>query len=570
MIANLTAKTFRAIGFEIRGMQHAAYVLAIFAVSSSLLALLRDRLFAHYFGAGTTLDLYNAAFSIPDIIFVMIGALVSVYVLIPELSKREENAQYNYIDTIVAGFSLIAIAVCAIAALLAPVLLELMFPAFAEAGLLPDLTHLTRIMLLQPILLGLSNILAAITQSRQRYVLYALSFPLYQFGIIMGTLALYPFFGIEGLAWGVVLGACLQVGIQLPAIIVDGFFHRIPRLHNVRTLFTTIEISIPRALALLMSQAAFIGLKAFAGHLATGSIAIFVFAYNLQGVPLSVIGLSYSVAAFPVLAAALAKGERDRFIEYVATAARYVAFWSFPAMALIIVLRAHIVRVILGSGAFNWTDTRLTAAAFALFALSLVAQGLTLLIVRAYYASGRTFVPFLISCVTTFLTILIGAVSIGALDIPVVRMVMEDILRVAEVPGVSVLGLAFAYAIGAILGALILVIHFEYRFRGFLRQFAPGLLQATAAAVAAGAGSYAMLHIIGPITLSSTLLSVFTRGAIGGIAGIVCAILVYAVLESREYFEVAALVKARWLSLGKRAPALEPTTVAAAEEQIAP
>ena len=565
-----TAKTFRAIAFEIRGLQRAAYILALFALLSSLLALLRDRIFAHTFGAGATLDLYNAAFSIPDIIFVMMGALVSIYVLIPELSRRGSAGQYDFIDTIVAGFSLIAIVVCSIAFLLAPFLLQLMFPTFVEGGLLPALTSLTRIMLLQPILLGFSNILAAITQSRHRYILYALSFPLYQLGIIGGALVLYPLFGILGLAWGVVGGACLQVGIQLPAIIADGFFRRLPRLRDVSVLFSTVSISVPRALALLMSQVAFIGLKALAGHLAVGSIAIFVFAYNLQGVPLSIIGLSYSVAAFPVLAAALAKGERGHFIEYVATTARYVAFWSFPAMALIIVLRAHIVRVVLGSGAFNWTDTRLTAAAFALFAVSLVAQSLTLLIVRAYYASGRTFVPFFVSTVTALLTITIGAVSVGALDIDMVRMFMEDMLRVADVPGVNVLGLAFAYALGAILGAVILIGHFEYRYRGFLRKIGNGFLQAAVAALAAGLGAYAMLHIVGPITLSSTLLTVFTRGTMGGVAGIVCAGIAYAILRNREFLEIVTMLKTRLPLFGKRTPALEPTTAAAAEEQIAP
>ena len=421
------SEALRVLSSEVRGLQSAAYVLAIFALFSSLLGLLRERIFAHTFGADITLDLYNAAFSIPDLLLVLIGALVSVYVLIPELARRNDALQRDYIDTIAIGFSFLSIVACGIAAIFAPFVLERLFPELASAGHLPALVALTRVLLLQPIFLGISNIFAAITQSRRRYFLYAISPLLYNLGIIFGAVALYPRFGILGLALGVVAGAFLHAAIQAPSIIADGFFRRAPRFEGMRTLLSTVMISLPRAFTLSMNQVAFIGLKALAGMLSTGSIATFMYAYNLQAVPLAIIGASYSVAAFPGLAAALAKGERTHFIEYVSVAARYVVFWSLPAIALIIVLRAHIVRVILGSGAFDWTDTRLTAAAFALFSISLVAQGLTLLIVRAYYAAGRSFVPFFVSSLVAVLTVALGAASIGALHIPMVQQTAEGV-----------------------------------------------------------------------------------------------------------------------------------------------
>ena len=92
-------RLFRYLSAEVRGLQAAAYVLASAALLSSLLALARDRLLAHTFGAGTTLDLYYAAFRIPDLIFVATGALVSVYILIPELARRSEYDQKKYLDT---------------------------------------------------------------------------------------------------------------------------------------------------------------------------------------------------------------------------------------------------------------------------------------------------------------------------------------------------------------------------------------------------------------------------------------------------------------------------------------
>lgn len=550
---------------EVLGLQSAVYVLALFAILSSVLALVRDRLLAHAFGAGLTLDLYNAAFRIPDLIFVGIGALVSVYILIPELSRRTEEERKTYIDTIISGFSLLAIVVCGVAFVFAPQVFALFFPKLAAGGQLDTLTTLSRIMLLQPILLGFSNILAAITQSRHRYFLYALSPLLYNVGIIVGITVLYPMLGIAGLAWGVVVGAALHAGIQVPSIVKDGYLKNIPRLHDVKALFDTVVISIPRALTLSMNQLTYLGLAIFAGLLAPGSIAIFTFAFNLQAVPLSIIGASYSVAAFPTLAAALARGERSAFISHVGTAARHVVFWSLPTVALMIILRAHVVRVILGSGAFTWTDTRLTAAAFALFSLSLVAQGLMLLIVRAYYAAGRTFIPFFVAALVAAATLILAAATVGALNIPFVLHFTEVILRVVDVPGTGVLALAFAYAIVSVAGTILLLIHFERRFGGFLRSVLPSWGQSLLAALACGAATYGVLQLVGPITLSSTLLTVFVRGFTAGAVGIATCAAAYHLLGSREYGETMATIRGRL----QRAP-LPPSVVTAAEEQAVP
>jgi putative peptidoglycan lipid II flippase len=562
-----TERALRTLAAEVRGLQRAAYVLAIFAILSSLLALIREHIFAHLFGAGTIIDVYQSAFRIPDYLFVIMGALVSVYVLIPELSRRDDEGQRRYIDTIVVGFSLLCMIVCGIAAIIAPYLLGLLFPKLVAAGLLLPLTGMTRIILLQPVLLGFSNIFAAITQSRHRYLLYAISPLLYNFGIILGSILLYPFFGMMGLALGVVFGAFLHAAIQIPSIVKDGFFHRLPRLYDLPALARTIFTSAPRALALSMSELAETGLLSFAGLLITGSIATFSYAYTLQGVSVTIIGASYSVAAFPALAAALAKGQRQQFIDHVATAARYVIFWSLPATALCIVLRAHIVRVILGSGQFNWTNTRLVAAAFGLFALSLGAQGLMLLIVRAYYAAGRSFVPFFISSCMAVATIAMGAASVGALHIPIVLSITEDILRVVAVPGVSVLALAFAFSFVSIIGTVFLIAHFETRFRGFLRLVYRSWLEALCAALGGGIGAYLALNSVGQISFSSTVFTVFLRGAFGGLVGILVTILLYAVQRNREYEEIVAALKTR-VSLKRQLPNLAPEIVTAAEEQI--
>ena len=558
----LTGRALRFLSYEVRGLNMAVYILAGSAFLSSLLALLRDRLLAHEFGAGATLDIYYAAFRIPDLIFVGTGALVSVYVLIPELARRSNEAQRDYIDTVLVGFSALAVVVSGSAALAAPALLGTLFPQLS-GGDHGALVMLTRIMLLQPVFLGLSNILAAITQIKHRYTLYSISPLLYNLGIILGVLILHPLWGIAGLAIGVVVGASMHFAIQLPSILADGFFHRVPLLREPRALFRTVAISIPRALALSMSQVTFIGLTALAATLASGSIAIFMFAFNLQAVPLAIIGASYSVAAFPTLAAAMSRGDRTLFIEHIATAARHVMFWSLPATALIIVLRAYIVRVILGSGAFDWTDTRLTAAAFALLSLSLAAQGLSLLLVRGYYAAGRTFIPFLVSLATTLGTIALGASLLGIFQSHIVADPMQALLRVVDVPGASVLVLAFVYTAVSIIGTIALMGHFEHRFAGFFSHVRTSWVHSVIAALGAGISAYAVLGAVGPIMFASTTLSVFTRGFAAGISGIIVAALVYSALGNREYKEIVESIRGYLAGLWIQTPEV---VVVSAEE----
>lgn len=538
-----TERTLSFFTTEVRGMHVAAYILGGSSLVSSLLALFRDRLFAHTFGAGIELDLYYAAFRIPDLLFVALGALVSVYVLIPMLAMRDERAQREYIDSIVLCFSLFAFVTSAIAALFAPRLIQFLFPQLATGDTAALLVFLTRILLLQPIFLGLSNIVAAITQYKHRYLLYAASPIIYNLGIIIGLTILYPTMGLPGLVWGVVLGAFLHFGIQLPTTLREGFF-RIPRAFEWKSIVETVRISIPRALTLSMTQLAFLGLLVFAGLLPTGSISIFMFAFNLQAVPLGIIGASYSVAAFPTLSR-LAQNGSHEFLTYVATAARHILFWSVPILALIVILRAHVVRVILGTGEFNWTDTRLTAAAFALFAVSLTAQSLSLLLVRAYYASGKTLFPFLTATLTAGTALIASLLILFIFRDLTVMSFVESMLRVEDLFGTEILALPLAYSFAAILGALILAIHFNSQHRGFFKAIANAFWESLTAGFFAGFAAYMTLVVLGTVTLSSTLASVFLRGGSAGVIGIGVATLVYYLMGSREFGEAAQAIKRR-------------------------
>jgi putative peptidoglycan lipid II flippase len=362
------------------------------------------------------------------------------------------------------------------------------------------------------------------------------------------------------------LGAILHMGIQAPSLISDGFLTRFPLVHNTKELFSTFFISLPRALALSMNQLTILGLVALAGLLSSGSIAIFIFAFNLQAVPLAIIGASYSVAAFPTLAAALSRGESEAFLEHVATAARYVFFWSLPATALVLVLRAHLVRVVLGSGQFDWTDTRLTAAVFALFGLSLAAQGISLLLIRAYYAAGRTFVPFIVASVTAILTIVMGVLFLSLFKDQTALEIAQNVARLQYINGSEVLALGLAYALASIIGACMLVFLFERRFKGFLHRVTRTWWESVLASIAALSAAYLVLVAVGPLDVGSTTLSVLLKGFAGGTTGLIVAGTVYWLLGSKELEETVLAIYGRYF---KRTiePAVGVAVATSAEEQ---
>jgi putative peptidoglycan lipid II flippase len=521
-------------------MHSAAYILAAFTLGSSLLAFVRDRLLAHAFGAGHELDLYYAAFRIPDLLFVTVASLVSVYVLIPELERRSNDTdRRTYIRQIVSGFALVMVASAAILWVATPALVASLFPRFSHDELV-TLAMLSRLLLLQPILLGFSNILAAVVQAKSRYVLYAITPLAYNGGIIFGIVVLYPILGLSGLVWGAIIGALLHVSVQLPTVLSDGYlrtFQIMMSRDEWSVVLRTALVSLPRTLALSSGQLVTLALVSLAGGFVSGSIAIFTFATNLIAVPLAVIGASYSVAAFPVLAAMLSRGEREAFVEHVSTAARHIIFWSVPATGLLIVLRAYIVRAILGTGAFDWTDTRLTAAAFALFSFSLAASALTLLIVRAYFAAGRSFVPFAVSSVSGLFAIGLAYVLASVRGPQLPRYFAESLMRVSDVPGTEVLMLPLAYSVAVLCGTFVLMFMFERQFNGFLRQIRRVLGESVAAATAGGTASYFALTILGSLEETTTLSAIVLHGALAGLVGLLAALGMFILLGSRECFE---------------------------------
>ncbi len=536
-------KLFRYFHKEISGIHDAAYLLGFFAILSQVLALVRDRLLAHSFGAGHELDIYYAAFRVPDFIFVTVSSLVSASVLIPffvhTLEKNPKEGR-RLVNSVFTTFFLILTAVSLGALVAMPFLLRLLFPEWVDDAFFPELITLSRILLLSPLFLGLSNLLSSITQMYNRFFIYALSPLVYNIGIIIGIIFLVPLFGIQGLGYGVAIGAFLHFFIQIPFVFSQGLFPRFTfavKLADIRRIMFT---SLPRTIALSSNEIAEFCFIIFASFLGVGSVSVFNFSWNLQSVPLSIIGVSYSLAVFPTLARLHSAGNTKEFLQKIVLSVKHIIFLALPATVLFVVLRAQIVRTILGSGKFDWSDTRLTAAALALFVISLIPQCLVLIFVRAYYSSGSTWKPVAINIASSTLTVFLGYlfVSISRTS-PEFGRSIELLLRVEGLRGSSVLMLPLAYTIGVSINALVHWIMFERDFGGFSKSLSKTVIHVGLASAVLGFVTFSALQLLADVFDQDTFLGIFLQGFLAGIAGITAAVCILAIVKNQELKDMA-------------------------------
>lgn len=548
----------------VRGLHQAAYLLAGLTLTSQVLALLRDRAFAHTFGANQVIDLYYAAFRVPDLVFALVSSLVSAYVIIPRISGMDRESIRRLLSESASFLFGVGGFICILLAIWMPEFLAFLYPDFVQSSYYADFVLLARILLLQPVLLGLSGVLSSVTQVHRRFVLFAISPVLYNLGIIFGTLVLFPRFGLPGIGIGVVMGALAYLAVNIPVVTEAGVFPNL-RFPTARVMLSVVGDSIPRSLALGMGSVTALVLTAMASRIGTGAVSVFTFASNLEAVPLALIGSSYAVAAFPALSEALAAEKKEEFARILRASARHIILWSVVSFGLAIVLRAHIVRVVLGTGAFDWSATRLTAALFAILAVGLAAQGLVLLFSRALYAARQSWWPFLYQLAGGVLTIALAFLflSLPADGFPAA---LAAFLKVGDVHGTGVLLLALAATIGQVCLALLSLVALRSVVADLIRTLARPLIDGCIAAIVGGMAAYAVLVFEGGIAPLTTLLAVFTQGFISGIVGLAAAAFALFLVENEEFRIVTNALTRLVQTPEQRSAALAPS----ADEPVQP
>jgi putative peptidoglycan lipid II flippase len=533
----MVARFFSVLYREVKGLHQAAYVLALFTLASQLLAIVRDRALAHQFGAGSELDIYYAAFRIPDVLFVLFASVLSVYVLLPFIRTRTDREGRGLLSQMFSLFlmSYSVLALCIFIA--APFIVEILFPGFAVETS-TETVALMRILLLQPIFLGISSLCGVVTQLQHRFIIFALSPLLYNVGILVGVLFLYDWWGLAGLAVGVVMGAFAHMLIQIPLVYKSQYHFSFTMQYDWLTLWSVARVAIPRAFTLSVHQIQFLFFATLASTMAVGSVSVFQFAFNLQSVPLAIIGASYSVAAFPTLTRLFSEQKQQDFNHYIITVLRHILFWSLPIIALVIVLRAQIVRVLLGSGSFDWDDTRLTAAVLAIFIITLTLQSGLLLLTRALYAGGRTLIPLIVAVVGVCTGAVLALLSYRWIVMsPAAQEWFVSILRLQDVTGIEVIAIPIGFSIGVLVELVVLGVVMSSLYAISFRPLIMPFLTALTAATVGGFMTYMTLYFVVEGVNQNTFIGIAVQGLLGCVVGIVAIVTLYYGLGSRELTE---------------------------------
>ena len=508
---------------ETAGLATGAFIVGVASIAADLAGVLRDRLLAGSFGASSQLDAYYAAFRIPDTLYTLfvIGALSAGFIpLFAEYAeKRGHHEAMKLVSQVFSLIGLVMAIISVVGIISAPWFVPLTVPGFSpETRTLT--VQLSRLMFLSPLFLGLSAVMGGVLQSTKRFFSFSLAPVLYNVGIIVGILCFAPIWGIRGVVMGVVLGALLHFLAQLSVVWKLGM----PRLpwpslkpEGVRRL---LPLMLPRIAGLAVTQTNLIIILIFASSVGVGSVAVFNLANNLQSFALGLIGISFAIAAFPVLSQAMGASKPDHFVATFRATIRKILFFILPITALLILLRVQIVRTILGDGRFNWNDTIRTYTVLGWLALSLPAQCIVPLGARAFYAMQNSKTPLYIGLAAEAMNLLLAWSLRGTFGIT---------------------GLAIAFSVSSLINAVLLLVQLNKKYSIFhdkgsiARFFGQAILSTIALCIA----TYLVRQLVGTIFAPlHSFFEVLLQAVIAGCVGILVFLVAMRLLKSREMHDL--------------------------------
>lgn len=417
----------------------AAAVIMGASLASALLGLIRTRLLITYFYNDTAiLDVFWAAFRLPDMVFqiIIVGALSSAF--IPVFSKYIGNKYESskLASSMINAIMLVMVLLTVLLLIYARPLSALIAGGF-ESSQLDLMANLTRIMAAAQLFFGFSSFLTGIIQSHQRFLIPALSPILYNLGIIIGIVALGPTIGIYGPAVGVVLGAILHLLAQLPLAKKLGFHYTPTISPKSSAVAEMLRLMGPRVLTLSLTQIEATIIVTFSSWLNTGTVTLMAIAQQLSAMPVRLIGVPIGQASLPFFAKNSSSKERAELSNMVNHTILEMLYLALPLSAMVLVLRIPLVRLAYGADSFPWAETVLTGKLVAILALSIAARSLTHVLVRVFYALHNTTVPLVANLLSTVINV----------------SVSYYFLFVAQA---GILGMAFAITVASILETIVL------------------------------------------------------------------------------------------------------------------
>ncbi len=330
-------------------------LLAFFSALSLMLGIVRDRLLSDYVGISFTLDLYNASFRIPDLLYGALLAFISAGTVVPFLTKEDKDGkQISPLHRLIALSSLFLIINLVVGItlfIMLPYIAHLVVPGFTleQQG---QYVTLTRILMIQPLLIGLASLFSCYAQLRNEFFLLGVSPLLYSIGIIYGIIFLYPTHGAMGLIIGVIVGAVLSLMLQ-------SFSLRSLRSHHFKHMFSwyltkeAVRLALPRSGTNIITQMRTIIFHGFATVLGPGYLSTYLFALRVTDAVVQIIQQSVTTASIPVLSRDYSEHKIDIYKKIVKKYSIALFACGIAASVVIFTVQESLVSLLYGHSAMN-------------------------------------------------------------------------------------------------------------------------------------------------------------------------------------------------------------------------
>ncbi|MEP7166891.1 MAG: murein biosynthesis integral membrane protein MurJ [Candidatus Woesebacteria bacterium] len=505
-MVSLLKKSASFLFSEQTSILSAATLIGSLSVCSAVLGILYKRLLVSVFVGESRplLDAFFAAFRIPDFLFqlLVVGVLSATFIPVYSRLLHQDEEKHQFVQTLMTILGIAYIIVATIAGIFAVPLIRSFTGKEFSVEQVMLAAQLMRVMLGAQFFFLLSNFLSGILQSNRSFLLPALSPILYNLGIIVGTLIFSPIVGIYGPTIGVLLGAVVHFAIQLPLAIRYGFVFRLRwnfQNSNVREVF---KLMLPRGATQTTNAVEdFVGVY-IATSLGSTLLTSVTFAQSLIAAPIRFFGVSIAQAALPFLSSEAKDHDIVGFVKLLIKTLHQIAFFMYPAGALLLVLRIPIVRLAYGAKEFPWTDTVLLGQLVAIYAIAVGAVAMIHVLLRAFYALKETKVPFFIALVAMGINIFVMWLGTAVL-------------------GWGVHAIPLGFTIAAFTEVLLLLVTLFHRLRTFYwKEFFIPQGKLALSAILMGGTLYVVMKLLDQLVFDTTrVLGLFALTGAAALAG---------------------------------------------------
>lgn len=393
-----------------KSLSIATAIMMTSVLLSRITGLVREQVLAHFGGTSFQMDAYVTAFLIPELLnhFLAGGFLSITFIPIFQryiIKGEMENAWRSFSNLLTIGSILFAILI-PVSVFYAPQIMGLLGSHITDPRHMALTVRLTRIILPAQIFFYWGAFFSAIQMANHRFFFPALSPLCYNLGIILGGIFLGPVLGIEGFAWGVLIGAFIgNVVVQLPGIIKCGVKFS-PRFNIFdRDLIEYTLKTIPLILGLGMTFSNEIFFRFFGSFLPEGSTSSVNYALRTTMMVVAVFGQASGVAFFPFLSRMAAEKQFEKMAELLNTVLLKIGIYLIPLSCIMIVLSKQIISVLFEHGRFSSQSTIETSGIFSVYLIGTFAFSASIIVARTFYAMQNTLLPMIISTITSAISI---------------------------------------------------------------------------------------------------------------------------------------------------------------------